>query len=244
MALTGKMKMNDQAAPKPKTSPGSVWSLVLGILGFICCGIFTAIPAVICGHVSYSKIKKSGGTLAGDGMALAGLILGYIGIAISIVFMLVIVPLLLAIAIPSFMQASTTAQQNARVNNLRQIEAAKDTYAIEIGRTNTWAFTNDAKASTNFISNACINNLRQIWAAKDQYAIEIGRTNGWAFTDDAEAFTRFVGSGGYIKKYPACPDSKSVHEKGTKERAVDDYGVNAIGVNPVCKVCPEEHALK
>ena len=33
-----------------KTLPLAVWSLVLGILGLGCCGIFIGIPAAICGH--------------------------------------------------------------------------------------------------------------------------------------------------------------------------------------------------
>ena len=138
--------MNDQV----KTAPGSIWSLVLGILGVTCCSFFTAIPAVICGHIAYSKIKKSAGALTGEGRALAGLILGYIGIAMTII----IIPMQLAIAIPSFMRARTTSQKNACINNLRQIESAKDSYALEIGRTNGWAFVDDKEAFRTFISGS------------------------------------------------------------------------------------------
>lgn len=138
--------MNDQA----KTAPGSIWSLVLGILGITCCSVFTAIPAVICGHIALSKIKKSAGALAGEGLAIAGLILGYVGIAIAIF----IIPIQLSIAIPSFMKARTTSQKNACINNMRQIEAAKDAYAIEIGRTNGWAFADDNEAFRALVSSS------------------------------------------------------------------------------------------
>ena len=40
--------------------------------------LFTAIPAVICGHVARAKIRRSGGGLGGKGIATAGLVLGYI----------------------------------------------------------------------------------------------------------------------------------------------------------------------
>jgi len=40
--------------------------------------LFTAIPAVICGHVARAKIRRSGGALGGKGIATAGLVLGYI----------------------------------------------------------------------------------------------------------------------------------------------------------------------
>lgn len=71
-------------------------SLVLGILSLIPFGVLTAIPAVICGHVAKSKIKKNPESLRGEGKALAGLIMGYIAIGLSVF----IIPILAAIAIP------------------------------------------------------------------------------------------------------------------------------------------------
>jgi hypothetical protein len=114
----------------PKTSAGAIWSLVLGILGLICFSILTAIPAVICGHMAYSRIKRSSGALEGKGLAIAGLITGYLGIAWAIVF----IPLMAAIAIPNFVKARETAQRNACINNLRQIDAAKQMWAVEKGK--------------------------------------------------------------------------------------------------------------
>ena len=71
-------------APPPlnvaRTSAGAVWSFVLSLLGLLCLGPLTGIPAIICGHVSYSNIKKSQGTLTGGGLAIAGLVIGYIAI--------------------------------------------------------------------------------------------------------------------------------------------------------------------
>ncbi|MCG2658750.1 MAG: prepilin-type N-terminal cleavage/methylation domain-containing protein, partial [Kiritimatiellae bacterium] len=64
---------------------------------------------------------------------------------VEIMIVVAIIGLLAAIAIPSFMRARTTSQQNACINNLRQIEAAKDQYALENGLTNlatiAWAST-------------------------------------------------------------------------------------------------------
>ena len=86
-----------------KTSAHAIWSLVLGILSFLCFGLFTGIPAVICGHVARSKIRQSQGSLTGGGMALAGLILGYIGIVVTTL------GILAAIAIPNFIAYKTKA---------------------------------------------------------------------------------------------------------------------------------------
>src|SRR5438105_282124 len=70
--------------PIPRTAPIAIWSLVLTVLSFTCGWLFTAIPAVICGHIARSKIRKSGGALRGKGIATAGLILGYIALTLGV----------------------------------------------------------------------------------------------------------------------------------------------------------------
>jgi hypothetical protein len=70
--------------PAPPTAPVAIWSLVLAILSFFCGWLFTAIPAVICGHIAWAKIRKSGGALRGKGFAATGLILGYIALVLGV----------------------------------------------------------------------------------------------------------------------------------------------------------------
>jgi hypothetical protein len=114
--------------PAPAKNCGlAIWSLVLGILGLTCFWLLTAIPGVICGHLAYARIRRSAGALSGEGLALAGLITGYVGIALSIL----VIPLMAAIAIPNFVKARTTAQMNACINNLRQMDGAKQQWALE-----------------------------------------------------------------------------------------------------------------
>ena len=117
--------------PQPKTSALAIWSLVLGILSLFCLTIFAAIPGVICGHKALSKIKRSDGSLSGKGLAIAGLITGYLGIAWAIIF----IPLMVAIAVPNFVKARNVAMQNACINNLREIEVAKSQWALEKNKT-------------------------------------------------------------------------------------------------------------
>jgi hypothetical protein len=112
-----------------KTAGVAVASLVCGILGLICFGPLGAIPAVICGHIARSRIRESAGALGGEGMALAGLILGYVSIGL----MVVMIPMYAAIAIPSFARAREHAQVAACVNNMRMIESATDQRAMEQG---------------------------------------------------------------------------------------------------------------
>jgi Domain of unknown function (DUF4190) len=85
--------MADETPPSPtptvqqtvsRTPPVAIWSLILAVLSFTCGWLFTAIPAVICGHIARAKIRKSGGTLGGRGIAVAGLILGYIALVLGV----------------------------------------------------------------------------------------------------------------------------------------------------------------
>lgn len=110
-----------------KTVGQAIASLVLGILSFFMFGLLTAIPAVICGHLAKSKIKSDPENLKGDGQALAGLIMGYIVIGLTILM----IPMLAAIGIPSFQKARSASIEKACQNNQRIIESAKIQYALE-----------------------------------------------------------------------------------------------------------------
>src|SRR2546423_7409816 len=54
---------------------------------------------------------------------------------VEIMIVVAIIGLLAAIAIPNFVRARTTAQQNACINNLRQIDSAKQQWALETRQT-------------------------------------------------------------------------------------------------------------
>jgi hypothetical protein len=66
------------AAPLPKNGLG-VWSLVLGILAVLGCGLLTGIAAIITGHKS-RKAQREGQADNGT-MGLVGIITGWVGIA-------------------------------------------------------------------------------------------------------------------------------------------------------------------
>ena len=69
--------------PAP-TSTLSLTSLIMGILGWVFLPIVGAIIAVITGHMAKKEIRESGGMLGGDGLATAGLVLGYSNIALGV----------------------------------------------------------------------------------------------------------------------------------------------------------------
>ncbi|MBN2388346.1 MAG: DUF4190 domain-containing protein [Anaerolineales bacterium] len=93
--------------PQPaRTSVLAIISLVAGIGGFIqVLPVIGPIAAIITGHLAKSEINKSGGTVAGGGMATAGLILGYVTLAIGLcaICFFIILPLLgIGLSVPLF----------------------------------------------------------------------------------------------------------------------------------------------
>jgi hypothetical protein len=75
---------NQYTAGMPKTDGLAVTSLVLGILSVTFCNVVTGIPAIVCGHIARSRILQSNGAIAGGGLAIAGLVTGYISIGLMV----------------------------------------------------------------------------------------------------------------------------------------------------------------
>jgi len=105
------------------TSGKAIASLVMGILVFI---PFSAVAAIILGHLAFSEIKKSAGRLKGQGLATAGLILGYAEIALIPVILIIA-----AIAIPNLLRARMAANEASSVGSLRTYSRAIISYAAE-----------------------------------------------------------------------------------------------------------------
>ena len=72
------------APPAPvRTNPLAVAALICGVAEFLTLGL-TALPAVVLGHMARSQIRRSGE--AGSGLALTGLILGWLSIVLWVLF--------------------------------------------------------------------------------------------------------------------------------------------------------------
>lgn len=104
-----------------ETSPKAVISLVCGLLFFV---PLAFLAAIVFGHLGLSEIRRSAGRLKGEGLAIAGLVLGYIWIA-AIPLVLIIA----AIAIPNLLRARMAANEASAVSMVRSITAAETTYA-------------------------------------------------------------------------------------------------------------------
>lgn len=77
--------------------PGATQSNVLAIVSLVCAVLFLgglgSVLAVILGHVSLSQIKRSGGSESGRGFAIAGLVIGYLGILAMVVVIVAVLPM-------------------------------------------------------------------------------------------------------------------------------------------------------
>ncbi len=84
------------AAPAPspalrQTNALAIVSLVLGLLGWTLLPFLGSLGAVICGHIARAQIRSNPATMEGDGLAIAGLVLGWSLIIITLVSILAVV---------------------------------------------------------------------------------------------------------------------------------------------------------
>jgi hypothetical protein len=121
----GRSAENASAPPSPKLDGKALLSLLLGVLAIVPLSIFAGIPAVVLGHLSRGSIRKSQGRLKGSGLALAGLSMGYISVA------LLPVVLFTGMAIPRLFRGQIAANEASALETLRSINYAATTYRVE-----------------------------------------------------------------------------------------------------------------
>jgi type IV pilus assembly protein PilA len=108
--------------PQP-TSGKAIGSFICGLFFFL---LPVTIVAIVLGHLSLGDIQKSAGRLKGQGLAIVGLVLGYMGV-VFVPFLLIIA----AIAIPNLLRARMAANEASAVGTLRTYNLAMVTYATE-----------------------------------------------------------------------------------------------------------------
>ncbi len=73
------------------TSTLAIVSLVSGLLGWSFVPWLGSLVAVVTGHLARAEIRREPGRLEGDGMAVAGLVLGYAMLALSFIGLMLVV---------------------------------------------------------------------------------------------------------------------------------------------------------
>jgi prepilin-type N-terminal cleavage/methylation domain-containing protein len=84
---------------------------------------------------------------------------------VEIMIVVAIIGLLAAIAIPNFLKARATSQMNACINNLRQIDAAKQQWALETGQKSTATIATGSL--TTFLGRGNNGSLNSVYCPLD-----------------------------------------------------------------------------
>jgi type IV pilus assembly protein PilA len=204
-----------------ETSGKAIGALIFGILFFV---FPSAVLAIILGHWSLSDIRKAGGRLTGRGMGTAGMVLGYMGVAM-IPFILIIA----AIAIPNLLRARMAANEASAVGSLRTMNTALATYGAEYG--SGYPSSIDVLTSGNAADGNC--NRAGLLAP----AFAMGRKSGYVFyyspTYPGGADRPPAAANGAASKCPASgasgyqitADPITANSTGARHFFTDDSGV-------------------
>jgi hypothetical protein len=103
----------------------AIVSFVLGLCSFVVClSVLTGIPAIICGHIARSRATRLPARYSASGLATAGLVLGYLSIAVSLV--------VAAMVLPELAKARRhMVQKTGCEYNMRQIGLAFKVWALD-----------------------------------------------------------------------------------------------------------------
>jgi len=195
----------------PQTSVKAVVSLVCGLLFFV---PLSFIAAIVFGHLSLSEIKRSAGRLKGEGMAIAGLVLGYLWI-VSIPIILI----LAAIAIPNLLRARMAANESSAVANVRTIATAEVVYSTQ-HPAEGYTCSLPAIADAGLISRDLAQGLRS------GYRFEL---SGCAPGPDGTAITVYR-----IVAYPV-----TANQTGVRAFCSDESAVIKVDAGGSAERCPE-----
>jgi prepilin-type processing-associated H-X9-DG protein len=126
-----------------KTSGLAVASLVLGVLGFMSCGL-TALVGLILGICGLVSINNSKGRLKGAGMATAGIVIS--------AFMVLILPIMAGMLLPALARARSRAREVRCSSNLKQLGTAMNIYLTKFGADSCFAEPADAFRGDEFVA--------------------------------------------------------------------------------------------
>jgi uncharacterized Tic20 family protein len=89
------------AAPPQQSNTLAIISLIASILGLTLFPTIGSIVGLILGYMARKQIRQSPGLMGGEGLAKAGIILGWIGVALAVIgICLAIAFLVLGLTIP------------------------------------------------------------------------------------------------------------------------------------------------
>jgi hypothetical protein len=75
----------------------AIVSVIAGGLAWFAAPVLASIVAIVTGHMARSQIRASAGTEDGDGLAIAGLVLGYVSLLLGLLALVAMVMMFLGI---------------------------------------------------------------------------------------------------------------------------------------------------
>ena len=197
------------SAVNAETSGKAIVSLICGLLFFV---PLLFIAAIVFGHLALSEIRRSAGRLKGQGMAVAGLVLGYGWIAGIPIFLIVA-----AIAIPNVLRARMAANEASAIASVRTLEAAEVTYKnLHPDQGYTCSLSDLATAQS-------ING-----------ALATGQRNGYAF--ELTGCSTGTDSGANVK-YQVVAYPLRVNQTGVRAFCSDESGVLRVDASGSSRGC-------
>ena len=184
----------------PETSGKAIFSLVCSLFG-----IFppAAVVAVIFGHVSLSEIRKNPSRLTGRGLAITGLVVGYAGVALGIVWLV-----LIGIAIPKAMRAERT-QKAQGTSRTSATVGDQGVSAVSVVRSMNTAEIAYAQAHPAAGYTCSLSDLSGTWGIGDQ--LDRAKKNG--YTVDLQACGG-KNAGGPITHYRIVAYPMTINQPG------------------------------
>lgn len=216
----GQVPVPGQSAASPATSPyaptsgKALASMIAGIFGLIL--FLPAIAAIILGHISRSEIRKSNGQLKGNGMATAGLIMGY-GVFAFLPFVLIIA----AIAIPNLLRARIAANESSALASIRTINTAMISYNTtypNIGFASSLSALGGISCNPPGSDSACLIDTQLASGRKNGYAFALGAAGKPSTAYQVVAYPLVPNQSG-VRTF--CSDQSAVIKVGEGESAAD-----------------------
>jgi type IV pilus assembly protein PilA len=141
------------AATPAKLKQGlAITSLVMGIVGMVICflGLLGAIPGLICGIVAVKKANRNPMEYGGKGMAIAGIVINGL--------LLLMVPVILAIAIPNLFAARKAANEVSAITTLRRLSSAEAIYQSTAGGGRSYGTLEEMERQNLIKAGSSVNN--------------------------------------------------------------------------------------
>ena len=185
----------------PETSGKAIFSLICGILFIF---LPFSVVAVIFGHIALSEIRKSPGRLKGRGLAITGIVFGYVGVLFIVAF----------IALGVY-EAGKTAKA---INN--SVHSVVEGSVVSSMRTLNMAEIAYEQAHHNVGYSCSLSELSSVWGISSDLAG--GKKNGYHFELKNCARAK---PGGPIAKYQLLAYSDTPTRAGATAYCTDESDV-------------------